>query len=70
LLAGEDFFAVEEDVERAGGAGAHRDLHSKFFLQAVFEAHGLSFDAGSKEAALDLEVEGSHDPSIYAHVGG
>ena len=70
MLAGEDFLAVEEDVEGAGGAGADRNLNAEFFFQAVFEAHGLSFDAGSKEAALDLEVDrvGAHIPYLSALV--
>ena len=69
VLAGEDAFAIEDNVEGAGRPGTYRNLDAELLLQARFEAHGLSFDAGSKEAALNLEAYGvgAHNRSISAH---
>ena len=47
--------AVEENVQRARGAGAQPDRNSEFLLHFVLEAHGLGFDVRSKEAALDFD---------------
>jgi hypothetical protein len=61
VIIGKDLFAIDEDVERPRRAGTHFDGYTGFPLDSVLEAHGLSLDICSKEAALDLN---SHDAPL------
>ncbi|HEX4749689.1 MAG TPA: hypothetical protein VH302_09125 [Bryobacteraceae bacterium] len=55
LLQRVDSFAIEEDVHGAWRSSADPDWDAKFALDFVFEAHGRSFDLGSKETTFNFD---------------
>ena len=55
LLLGIDPLAVDENVERPWRAHADASRNLQFVFDALFQAHGLRLDFGSKETALDFD---------------
>jgi len=55
LLLGIDSLAVNENVQRPWRAHADASGNPQFVFDALFQAHGLRLDIGSKETALDFD---------------
>src|SRR5437667_8062365 len=61
--------AVDEDVELAGTAPPDGRRHAERCLQLLLEAHGLTPDVQSEEAALDLDIHADYPLGGTSRVG-
>jgi hypothetical protein len=59
FLVRENLLAVGEDVEGAGAAHLDLDGDVEFTFDVLFQAHGLSFQILSEEAAFDGDFHAS-----------
>lgn len=51
-----DLFTIEENIQGARPAGTHPHRNIELAFHGVFEAHGLSLNIASKEAASNLDA--------------
>jgi hypothetical protein len=56
LLLRVDLLPVDENIQRARGAGTQPNRSTELAFEIVLEAHGLRFQIASKEAAFDLDL--------------
>jgi hypothetical protein len=69
LLFRVDLFAIDENAKGPWGAGAYTNGDAQIAFEIFLEAHGLSFEVGSKETAFDFNVHLVYSSStwLYQH---